>query len=208
MRTRTVAVLFGPVAWLLSAAGVVLAVAPTSPALQPVSDPHGMFTIDFPATWQIESQELRRSAIRGRLPDGGLVSVVSGVAADRRTRLTALAKVLKKPLSARALAEASPLEPQTDETLTVVQKGPTRVDGRTAYYQYVTVDSPSGGVGTYDVVVHVVAGRVGFMLWGITTRDDWHMDHALPLVLRLIETFHVGKVPDLPKASSGFGLFP
>lgn len=179
------------VAVVLSAGTLVPARA-HSTSFVPVPDPHGMFTISFPADWKVGSVDMNGRVPRGQgsMLDQPQIATIVGEARDHAgdypARIVVMAKKLDKPLSSGAVQREFYMTLDEGETATVLQEGPARVGGNEAHYRYQTIHETEG-IDVYSVTVYITSGRLGFLLWGTVKQDRTGTE--LPLILRIMETF-------------------
>ena len=175
---RSSRLLFGMVSVLLSIAVSELAAA-QSP-MQPVADPRGRFTIDFPGDWHV---------VR---PESGMIAVLG----------VATASDGPNPASVNVVVEDIPraISPQTYARLsermlqavfhnyTPIESGAAVIAGLPAYYRYFTWQ-PNVGRPLYQVQAYFTIGRRGFVITGSTWNDPAYTRRYVPVIAQIIETF-------------------
>ena len=175
---------------ILSAA----AACPAAPVpLELFSEPQGWFTIAFPRTWTVKSRELNGREVRNGVLETGRLSIVHARAEDEPTYVDVFAGLLREPISSLQFAASSSIVPEAGETMTEVQWGLTRIDGREAYYRYFNVDR-TNGENSFAMFVYVVAGRGGFQLTAETPRDETYRQRSVPLLQQILQSFHAGAI--------------
>jgi hypothetical protein len=174
---------------MAAAAVPARAQAPPEPAPVPlsqsISDPNGRFTMSFPSDWEV----VTRAA-------GGIPLLGAGPAyAGARPIVNVVAESLPQPMSPEELAAEA--ERDVKATLHNYKSFGNRVgavQGRPAYYRFITWETATGVV-MYMVQVFLTQGDTGFVLTGGTVNEPERVLHDMPTITRIIETFRLAQPP-------------
>jgi hypothetical protein len=152
----------------------------TPPALpQSVSDSRGRFTMNFPGDWEVVTQTQGMIALLGAGP----------VTTGSRPTINVVTEALTTPLTPQAYAAAAErLARLTLHNYTVIKESDTTVQGRPAYYRYMTWETNTG-VTLYQLQVFFTDGLTGFVVTGSTLNDPERVVRDVPVITRIIDTF-------------------
>ena len=157
-----------------------------SPAMRPVSDVGGRFTISFPAEWEVQTREGDKPAIIGVAPANG---------APVRPNINVVIDALQSPASSEELAQAAePTMRAIFHEFTVVQEGRMQIGGLPAYYRYYTWRA-NNGIALYQIQVYMTVGSRAFVITGTTENDPQRIRESMPLLVRIIDTFRPSVPP-------------
>jgi hypothetical protein len=148
---------------------------------QPVRDAAGRFTMTFPPDWDVTSRTQGIVALFGAGP----------VRDGHRPSVNVVTEVLPGPMSPDAYAEAAGrLAKATFHNYTVIQESSAAIQGRPAFYRYLTWETNTG-IALYQLQVFVTAGQTGYVITGTTLNDHDRITQDMPLVTQIIQTFQV-----------------
>jgi hypothetical protein len=155
-----------------------------TPLPQSVTDAKGRFTMSFPGDWEVATQAHGMIALLGAGPAAG----------GSRPTVNVVSETLTAPMSPqRYAAAAERLAKLTLHDYTVVQEAAAAVQGRPAYYRYMTWETNTG-VTLYQLQVFLTEGLTGYVITGSTVNDRERILQDMPLITRIIETFRVAQV--------------
>jgi hypothetical protein len=148
---------------------------------QSVKDPQGRFTMSFPVDWEV--------ATRAQ----GMIPLIGAGPANVGTRpsVNVVVEALPNPMPAKDYAVAADRLARTAfHNYTVLQESSAAVQGRPAYYRYLTWETNTG-VTLYQLQVFLTEGQTGFVLTGSTINDHDRILADMPLITQIIQTFRV-----------------
>jgi hypothetical protein len=148
---------------------------------QSVKDPQGRFTINFPVDWEV--------ATRAQ----GIIALIGAGPANAGTRPTVnvVVEPLPNPMPAKDYAVAADrLARAAFHNYTVIQESSAAIQGRPAFYRYLTWETNTG-VTLYQLQVFLTEGQSGFVLTGSTINDHDRILADMPLITQIIQTFRV-----------------
>jgi len=148
---------------------------------QLVTDPQGRFAMTFPQTWEVATRA-----------DGLIVLVAAGPAqGGHRPTVNVVVEPLPEPMPpATYAARAEPLAAITFHGYTVVKQGSATIAGRPAYYRYFTWE-PNNAAPLYQLQAYFTFGRSGYVLTGSTINQPDSIQRDIPLIVQILDTFHV-----------------
>jgi hypothetical protein len=174
------------VAGLLLGACLATPARAQSPAMRPVSDPGGRFTISFPAEWEVQTREGDKPAMIGVAPASG---------EPVRPNINVVIDALQSSASAEELAQAAePTMRAIFHEFAVVQEGRMQIGGLPAYFRYYTWRANTG-TALYQVQVYMTVGSRAFVITGTTQNDPQRIRDTMPLIVRIINTFRPSGTP-------------
>jgi hypothetical protein len=171
---------------MIAAAAPAPAQAPApdqdAPALtQSVADAHGRFTMRFPADWEVATQT------QGMVALFGAGSATGG----SRPTVNVVTEAFNGPMTPEGYAAAAErLTRVALHNYTRVKEANTTVQGRPAFYRFMTWETNSG-VTLYQLQVFITEGLTGFVVTGSTVNEPERVSRDMPLIIRIIETFRV-----------------
>lgn len=155
------------------------------PLPQSVSDSHGRFTMSFPEDWQVVTPPQGMIALLGAGPTA---------ATGGRPTINVVTETLTMQMTPDAYAAAAErLAKVTLHNYTVVKESNASVQGRPAYYRYMTWETNTG-VTLYQLQVFLTEGLTGFVVTGSTLNDPDRVQRDMPLITRIIDTFRITPV--------------
>jgi hypothetical protein len=155
--------------------------ASSTPLPQSVSDARGRFTIAFPEDWQVVTQPQGMVALLGAGP----------VTGGSRPTINVVTEALTAPMTPQAYAAAAErLARLTLHNYTVIKESGADVQGRPAYYRYMTWETNTG-VTLYQLQVFFTEGLTGFVVTGSIVNEQDRVLRDIPLIIRIIDTFRV-----------------
>jgi len=148
---------------------------------QSVKDAQGRFTISFPVDWEVVTR-----------PQGMLAMIGAGPASvGTRPSVNVVVEALPNPMPAKDYAVAADRLARTAfHNYTVIQESSAAVQGRPAFYRYLTWETNTG-VTLYQLQVFLTEGQTGFVVTGSTINDHDRILQDMPLITQIIQTFHV-----------------
>jgi hypothetical protein len=161
--------------------------APSRPAETPlpqsVTDSQGRFTMSFPEDWEVSTQARGMIALLAAGP----------AAAGTRPTVNVVTETLSAQMSPqRYAAAAEHLAKLTLHNYTVIQEATATVQGRAAYYRYMTWETNTG-VSLYQMQVFLTEGLTGYVITGSTVNDRERILGDMPRITRIIETFRLAQ---------------
>lgn len=160
--------------------------AAQEPGLQPVFDPVGRFSINFPIGWRVIFPPSGKPAMDCLAP-----AAPNAMPAEVTVNVT----IAPDAVSPKQAAEmVQPTFASQFHDFAIVQEGPVQIGGNPAYYQYFTRRSDKG-VPLYQVQAFLTSGRTIFIITGTTLNEPARVQTDLPLFARIIGTFHLINAP-------------
>jgi len=175
---------------LSALAGVIIAASTAAraelpPLPQSVADSQRRFAMNFPSDWEVVTQAQSMVALLGAGP----------LNAGSRPTINVVTESLAGPMSPQAYAAAAQrLASVTLHNYAVIQESNAAVQGRPAYYRYMTWEMNTG-VTLYQLQVFFTEGLTGFVITGSTINEPERVLRDMPLITRIIETFRVAQAP-------------
>jgi hypothetical protein len=155
-----------------------------APLTQTVTDPQGRFTMNFPGDWEVATQPGSTIALLAAGP-------VFGASSPGRPVLVVASGPLKRPLSVQEFGgETDRLSRTMLPHYTVIQESNTTVQGRPAYYRYLTSES-SNGLALYHLQVFFTVGLTAYIVMASTLNDRDRILRDMAIATRIIQTFRV-----------------